>query len=61
MSDEIFSPSERARQKAESRARDQRVLEEGRISPEEMQRRNGHSDLFRGAKISGRPKEPFKL
>lgn len=51
----VFDPDERAREKAASRERDERLMAEGSVSPLEMQRRNGGSSaIFRTARIKPR-------
>jgi len=47
---QLYSPAERAREKAESRAEDARALAAGEKSPEQLRRENA-SFAFAGAKI----------
>lgn len=46
----VFSPAERAREKASSRAEDQRAMAEGEKSPEQVRRENA-SFAFADARI----------
>lgn len=50
MQPKLYSPAERAREKAESRAEDVRALENGEKSAEQLRRENA-SFAFAGAKI----------
>lgn len=50
MEQKRYSPAERAREKAESRAEDARALAAGEKSPEQLRRENA-SFAFPGAKI----------
>lgn len=54
MKPDEYDPVERARQKQRSRAKDDEDIRTGRVSREEMQRRNGGGGLFRNARITGR-------
>ncbi|UEM03731.1 hypothetical protein JL101_027925 [Skermanella rosea] len=51
-----YDPDQRAREKAESRRRDEEALVSGRISREELQRVNGGYGMFRGSKLVRSPK-----
>lgn len=51
-----FNPDERAREKAMSRQQDDADLRSGRISREELNRRNGGYGLMRGSKLVLRKK-----
>lgn len=51
-----FDPKERAREKALSRQKDDDDLRSGRISREELNRRNGGYGLMRGSKLVLRKK-----
>lgn len=50
MDPKVFDPAERAREKASSRAEDERVVATGEKSPEQIRRENA-SFAFAGAKI----------
>lgn len=50
MEPKLYSPAERAREKAESRAEDERALAAGEKTPEQLHRENA-SFAFPGARI----------
>ena len=55
MDAQFFDPAERAREKAASRERDERLMAQDLVSPIEMQRINGGSSrVFRDARIKPR-------
>lgn len=51
-----FNPAERAQAKRKSRERDEKDLESGKITREELQYINGGHGIFKKGKISHRPR-----
>lgn len=51
----FYDPDQRAREKAESRRRDEEALRSGAVTREEIQRANGGYGLFRASTLVRRP------